>query len=387
MKILSLKTLPLIFLLTLLMMMHIPASAQYESGYYCYQCPVCGTVFQLTAYEAANTNPYTLCPACGMAYAAYFIQVPCLGYAEAQGYSSTDSNGSYHGLNQPGDTMGNQSGEDTTTGPSINDTETGQQSANTETSQTNSHASNQPNNLATKGKILMIVAPKDYQERELNIPRDYFRSNGYAVKVTSKSVRTATSMGGETTPIDLDLKDAKVSDFSAIVFVGGDGILYQNLNEDKDYTNLAKAAAAQKKLIGAICLGPWILADAGVLNGKKAAAAETDHIKSQGAIVVDESVVKDGNIITGNGPDAAPEFARAIIDALESGSARPRSQSSASSAVASPPKYKCTKCSYIYDPAVGDPNQNIPPGTPFEKLPSTWKCPWCGASKSDFVKA
>lgn len=162
----------------------------------------------------------------------------------------------------------------------------------------------------------MIVAPKDYQERELNIPKDYFRSNGYAVSVASKGVKSATSMGGETTPVDLDIKDAKVSDYAAIVFVGGDGIYSLKLNEDKDYINLAKAAVSQNKLVGAICLGPWILANAGLLNGKKATAAETDYIQSKGAIVVDDAVVKDGNIITGNGPDASPEFARAIIDAL-----------------------------------------------------------------------
>ena len=49
-------------------------------------------------------------------------------------------------------------------------------------------------------------------------------------------------------------------------------------------------------------------------------------------------------------------------------------------------KYKCTVCGYIYDPALGDPDGNIPPGTPFEKLPDDWTCPVCGAVKSDFEK-
>ena len=49
-------------------------------------------------------------------------------------------------------------------------------------------------------------------------------------------------------------------------------------------------------------------------------------------------------------------------------------------------KYQCTICGYIYDPAVGDSTQNIPPGTPFEKLPDDWVCPDCGASKDDFEK-
>ncbi|MFC1988175.1 rubredoxin [Chloroflexota bacterium] len=50
------------------------------------------------------------------------------------------------------------------------------------------------------------------------------------------------------------------------------------------------------------------------------------------------------------------------------------------------PKYKCTVCSYIYDPELGDPDGGIKPGTPFEKIPDSWVCPVCGASKSEFEK-
>lgn len=50
------------------------------------------------------------------------------------------------------------------------------------------------------------------------------------------------------------------------------------------------------------------------------------------------------------------------------------------------PKYQCTICSYVYDPAKGDPTQNIPAGTPFEELPDTWKCPLCHVAKDKFVK-
>jgi rubredoxin len=49
-------------------------------------------------------------------------------------------------------------------------------------------------------------------------------------------------------------------------------------------------------------------------------------------------------------------------------------------------KYECGVCGYIYDPALGDPDNGVAPGTPFEKLPDEWRCPLCGADKSVFVK-
>ncbi|OGO21275.1 MAG: Rubredoxin [Chloroflexi bacterium RBG_16_50_9] len=49
-------------------------------------------------------------------------------------------------------------------------------------------------------------------------------------------------------------------------------------------------------------------------------------------------------------------------------------------------KYECTVCGYVYDPQAGDSEGKIPPGTPFDKLPDTWTCPVCGASKSEFKK-
>ena len=47
--------------------------------------------------------------------------------------------------------------------------------------------------------------------------------------------------------------------------------------------------------------------------------------------------------------------------------------------------YQCTLCGYIYDPAIGDPESGVAPGTPFADLPEDWSCPYCGAAKADFV--
>jgi len=369
-----------------------PAFAQFNSGTAagttCWQCPICGYTVSLTPYQLASINPYTPCPACYSAYAFNFVQVPC---QTATGYDTPGH--SMPGYSQPG------YGEDG--GYEVNSQENGDESsANNSAAASRTLVPAFPASSAgsdssasmtqSKGKILMVLSPQQYREEELNVPRDYFQSQGFSVALASKGVKTATGMNGENVSVDLDIKSVTLSDYAAVVFVGGEGIYYQKLNEDPDYQALAKAAAAQNKLIGAICLGPWILADAGLLNGKRATASETDHIKSKGAIVSDGAVIRDGNIITGNGPSASQEFAEAIVASLEeSGSGESReevgsaldvppgpSQQSASLDRAS--KWKCTVCGYIYDPAEHD-------GVPFEQLPSTWKCP-CGASKSKFVK-
>lgn len=48
-------------------------------------------------------------------------------------------------------------------------------------------------------------------------------------------------------------------------------------------------------------------------------------------------------------------------------------------------RYECRACGYVYEPAKGDSKYSIEPGTPFEELPSTWKCPVCGVKKSQFA--
>lgn len=49
-------------------------------------------------------------------------------------------------------------------------------------------------------------------------------------------------------------------------------------------------------------------------------------------------------------------------------------------------KWECTACGYIYDPAAGDAEHGIAPGTRFDDLPDTWVCPQCGVGKEFFQK-
>jgi flavorubredoxin/rubredoxin len=75
--------------------------------------------------------------------------------------------------------------------------------------------------------------------------------------------------------------------------------------------------------------------------------------------------------------DAIRERCIGQADQLEA-AAQPEPEASA------PTRYMCPVCHYIYDPAKGDPDGGIPPGTPFEKIPDNWVCPICRVSKKMF---
>jgi len=49
-------------------------------------------------------------------------------------------------------------------------------------------------------------------------------------------------------------------------------------------------------------------------------------------------------------------------------------------------RFLCSVCGFIYDPALGLPDEGIPPGTAFEAIPDDWICPECGMSKAEFTE-
>jgi rubredoxin len=68
---------------------------------------------------------------------------------------------------------------------------------------------------------------------------------------------------------------------------------------------------------------------------------------------------------------------------------QPVAEKKADAPVADPgtQKYQCSVCGYVYDPALGDPDSGIAPGTAFKDLPDDWVCPVCGVSKDEFEPA
>ena len=165
-------------------------------------------------------------------------------------------------------------------------------------------------------KAVMIIAEKNFRDEELFEPKKILEAEGVKVIVVSTSFNTARGMlGGKVKP-DMLLSEIKVDDYDAIIFVGGSGAS-QYWNDSLAH-NIAKEAVEKNKVLGAICIAPVTLANAGVLRGKKATVwpSERGKIEARGAIYTGESVQIEGKIITAEGPQAARKFGEAIAKAL-----------------------------------------------------------------------
>ena len=167
-------------------------------------------------------------------------------------------------------------------------------------------------------KVLMVVASNQFRDEEYQKPRGILEAAGAAVTVASSSLKEATGMLGLKLKPDILLKDARMEQYDAVVFVGGMGAT--EYWENPTAHALAKKAYESGKVTSAICLAPMTLANAGLLKGKKAtiwpdASAE---FKTKGVIYTGSRVEQVGKIITGSGPEAADAFGNALLEALKS---------------------------------------------------------------------
>lgn len=162
----------------------------------------------------------------------------------------------------------------------------------------------------------MIISPKNFRDEELLEPKDILKKVGFEVVVTSVTSETCIGMFGAMVKPDLIIDELNAEEFDAVVVVGGAGTPV--LSQYDKVLQILREANEQKKILAAICLGPIVLAKAGVLEGKRVTVFPSgiSQIESGGAQYVSESVVTDGNLITADGPQSAKMFGDAIVSAL-----------------------------------------------------------------------
>ncbi|GGO99077.1 type 1 glutamine amidotransferase domain-containing protein [Stakelama pacifica] len=171
-------------------------------------------------------------------------------------------------------------------------------------------------------KKVLILATDGFEQSELFKPREALLDAG--AEVVLASIKTdeiqgvvADSDSGKTIKPDMTLDKVNVSEYDALVLPGGvmnpDSMRLQDKALD-----IVRGFLDQDKTVAAICHAPWLLIEADVVKGRRATSwpsVRTD-LANAGAVVVDEEVVVDGNLITSRKPDDIPAFNKAIMEAL-----------------------------------------------------------------------
>src|SRR6476619_4223796 len=169
---------------------------------------------------------------------------------------------------------------------------------------------------------VLIVATDGFEEWELFGPRQILQDKGAEVVLASLTrdpiQATVHDDPGKTIRPDLTIDEANADDFDALILPGGVRNPDQ-LRIHGNVTALIARFAEQDKPVGAICHGPWLLVEADLLRNRMATSwpsIRTD-LRNAGAMVVDESAVTDGKIVTSRNPDDVEAFTNALIDLIE----------------------------------------------------------------------
>jgi protease I len=119
--------------------------------------------------------------------------------------------------------------------------------------------------------------------------------------------------------VDMSIKEARSADFDAVVVPGG--YAPDKMRLQPEFAQLVRLMHDDGKLVASLCHGPWVLASAGILNGRKVTCWPTlkDDMMNAGARYFDQEVVVDGNIITSRKPDDLPAFMAEVVRYLGSG--------------------------------------------------------------------
>ena len=156
-----------------------------------------------------------------------------------------------------------------------------------------------------------------YEEIEALAVVDILRRAGVETPMVSiTGERSVTGSHNIKVEMDALLDEINFDELDLIVLPGG-GEGTKNLEACEPLLKQVDKFAAQDKLVAAICAAPSILGHRGILKGKKACSYPTFESHLEGAEVMHQPAVIDGNIITGRGMGAAVPFGLAILEKLQ----------------------------------------------------------------------
>lgn len=164
--------------------------------------------------------------------------------------------------------------------------------------------------------VVFFLPEKNFHDLEFTVPKSVLERHGIKVFLASENKNLSFGQFGLRIKPDTYLFNLHPENFSALVLIGGLG--------SRDYwknnlvLRVVKNFYTRGKIVAAICGAVGILANAELLKGRKVTCFPTDRefIKSAGAIVTENPVEFDNNILTASGPDAAELFGKTLVDVL-----------------------------------------------------------------------
>lgn len=170
----------------------------------------------------------------------------------------------------------------------------------------------------TKAKKVAFLLADGFEDSEMQNPFDEMVKNGHETVIISlnENDELKGKQGTIAYRSHLAIKDARAEDYDAIIIPGGKSP--SHLKDNADVQAFVKQADQAGITISAICHGPQILAEAGLLKGRTLTSYPgiADEIEQAGGHFVDKEVVVDRNLVTSRTPEDEPAFIKETIDKL-----------------------------------------------------------------------
>lgn len=173
-------------------------------------------------------------------------------------------------------------------------------------------------------KKIAILATHGFEESELSSPKEYLEQQGWTAHIVSPengSIKAwAEKEWGKEYPVDKNLDQVQASDYDALMLPGG-VINPDQLRTNEKAISFVKEFFAQHKPVGAICHGPQVLINAGVVEGRNLTSVHSisQDLKNAGAHWEDREVVVDSGLVTSRTPKDLPAFNSKLVEEINEG--------------------------------------------------------------------
>jgi protease I len=174
-------------------------------------------------------------------------------------------------------------------------------------------------------KIAILLAPRGTEEPEFVEPKKAVEDAGATVVVVGPKAGEAQTVNHDLDPggsyaIDKAVTEVSASDFDGLVIPGG-SVGSDKLRADEGIVGFVKEFFQQRKPVGVICHGPWLLVEADVVRDRTLTSYSTvsTDIRNAGGRWVDEEVVTDQGLVTSRSPKDLPAFCSKIVEEFGEG--------------------------------------------------------------------